>query len=378
VKIIKILLAALLLTTYASAADAGIKLTVDGETINISPKIISENGAVYIPLSAVTEFLYGSFAEYSPAGKKIVAVNRTGEIMEFTGGWFRKSGDYYVAPEFLNKAFGVGCVFDETTGTVIVSQAGKKDISKLPEEIRELGEVMLMRHYQPGYFARYIKYKKANPAVGYFDAVTYVNIGLDYPFYSDDIKKQIKNPGSYYVLCNKYNYLPEDYVPDGYKKTDGRVLSLRGDAQLNFGKMRAEAAKSGINLYILSGYRSYAVQNQVYNNYKRSDPAGADIYSARPGHSEHQTGLAADINAGSASARFENTKEYAWLTENAHKHGFVLRYPKGKEWITGYMFEPWHWRYAGEKAAAVIKESDITYDEYCAIYRVPQNYRAMY
>jgi LAS superfamily LD-carboxypeptidase LdcB len=197
---------------------------------------------------------------------------------------------------------------------------------------------------------------------------------LDFSFYSGIIGKQVKNPNTKLVLCNKYNYLPSDYVPEGYKKTDGRVLSLQKEAQEQFDKMRADALKSGINIYIVSGYRSYAVQNQIFNNYKLNDPKGAETYSARPGYSEHQTGLAADLNSASASANFQNTKEYAWLTANAHKYGFILRYPKGKEWITGYIFEPWHWRYVGVKVAEKIKELDITFDEYYAIYLVPQNY----
>ena len=372
------------------ADGGGVKLLINGVETNISPKIIKKDGEAYIPVMAASKLLYGAFADYSRAAKTITAVNRHGAVFEnkintgvissdgagvtIAGSSFAKSWDYYVTPEFISKVFDVTCGFSERTGTVAIWQPGETDAAKLPAEVRELGEAALMRHYQPEYLKRYIKYKRANPDFDYFDVVTYVNIGLDFPFYSDLIKKQVKNPDSYFVLCNKYNYLPEDYVPDGYKKSDGRVLALRGDAREQYEKMRADALKSGVNIYIISGYRSYAVQNQVYNNYKRGDPAGADIYSARPGHSEHQTGLAADFNAASASARFEETKEYAWLDGNAHKYGFILRYPKNKEWITGYMFEPWHWRYVGARVAGIIKEDGLTYDEYCAIYRVPQNY----
>ena len=227
---------------------------------------------------------------------------------------------------------------------------------------------MTAEHYKPEYHERYIKYSEANPRLSHSDVVTYVNIGLDFPFYSEEIKKQVEDPHSYLVLSNKYIYLPESFVPEGYAKTDGRVLSLRGEAQKQFDKMRSDAEKDGISINIISGYRSYAIQREVYNNYKRNDPAGADTYSARPGHSEHQTGLSADINTASSTAGFENTKEYAWLNENAHNYGFILRYPKGKEWITGYIFEPWHWRYIGVETAGKLKESDITLDEYHAIY----------
>ena len=373
------------------ADDNIIKLAVNGEEKEIRPKILDKNGVIYIPIVGVSKFLYGSFADYSFSAKKIIAVNKNATVFENTintdiifvnGGEikisdcsFRKSGDYYVTVEFLKTVFGISCTFNEKTDTVIIWQTTETDVKTLPPEIQDLDEVMLFRHYQPELLERYVKYKRTNPKLTYFDAVTYVNIGLDFPFYSGIIGKQVKNPNSKLVLCNKYNYLSNDYVPEGYKKTDGRVLSLRGEAQEQFDKMRADALKSGINIYIVSGYRSYAVQNQVYNNYKITDPNGADTYSARPGYSEHQTGLAADLNLASASAHFENTKEYAWLVENAHKYGFILRYPKGKEWLTGYIFEPWHWRYVGVKIAEKIKESDITFDEYYAIYLVPQNYK---
>jgi len=234
-------------------------------------------------------------------------------------------------------------------------------------------EVSFLRHYQPEYSERYVNYKNTHHDLTYFDVVTYVNIGLDYPHYAGEIVTNVKEPGSIYVLCNKYNRLPADYVPTEYLNAGGRALFLRSEAQAQFDMMRAAAAKSGVNIYIVSGYRSYAVQDQIYSSYKKSDPNGADRYSARPGHSEHQTGLAADLNTASSSARFETTKEFAWLFENAHQYGFILRYPEGKEWLTGYKFEPWHWRYVGAEVAGEIKKSDITFDEYFAVYLVPQN-----
>ena len=95
----------------------------------------------------------------------------------------------------------------------------------------------------------------------------------------------------------------------------------------------------------------------------------ADTYSARPGHSEHQTGLAIDLAAFNSNLNnFEETKEYEWVKDNAHLYGFILRYPKGKEHITGYMFEPWHYRYVGTKVAKEIYEMDITFDEYYELF----------
>ena len=105
------------------------------------------------------------------------------------------------------------------------------------------------------------------------------------------------------------------------------------------------------------------MQKNLYNNYVKRDGAqNADRYSARPGYSEHQTGLAFDINY--ADSRFEGTDQAIWLAENAYKYGFILRYPEGKEHITGYMYEPWHYRYIGVENAAKIFASGLTLEEY--------------
>ncbi|MCL1793387.1 MAG: D-alanyl-D-alanine carboxypeptidase family protein [Oscillospiraceae bacterium] len=384
------LLANLSVLARAEDAAAGdIRLSVNGAIKEVRPKILKKDGVIYFPVIATSKYLFGSFADYDPASKTLTLLNRhgaiftnridtavlsvNGEKIKIARASFGASGDFYATGEFLRVVFGATSKYDDSANLVMISQSPAS--GKLPQELSGLGEAMLFRHYQPKYLERYVTYKKANPTLPYFDAVTYVNIGLDFPYYSPMAAKAATNLSGNLVLCNKYSYLPEDYVPEGYKKSDGRVLSLVAEAQGQFDKMRADAKNSGINIYIVSGYRSYAVQKQVYENYKKSDPNGADTYSARPGHSEHQTGLAADLNSASISAHFENTAEYAWLAENAHRYGFILRYPKDKEWLTGYVFEPWHWRYVGQKTAEKIKNLGITFDEYHAIYLVPQNTR---
>ena len=110
--------------------------------------------------------------------------------------------------------------------------------------------------------------------------------------------------------------------------------------------MKEAASNDGLNIYVVSGFRSYWDQNYIYNNYVAWDGQyNADTYSARPGHSEHQTGLAFDLNW--VSDEFEYTSEGIWLNNNAYKYGFILRYPKGKTYETGYIYEPWHYRYVG-------------------------------
>ena len=157
------------------------------------------------------------------------------------------------------------------------------------------------------------------------------------------------------LIANKTYALPSNYNP-----------GVNSAAQSAFNTMAADAAKQGINLYIVSGFRSYSSQASIYNNYvARDGKAAADRYSARPGHSEHQTGLAFDVN--SLSQSFENTAEGRWLAANCHKYGFIIRYPKGKESVTGYMYEPWHIRYLGTSTAAAVHNSGLTLEEYLGI-----------
>jgi len=179
---------------------------------------------------------------------------------------------------------------------------------------------------------------------------------------------QIEDPGALDVLVNKYNQLPEDFVPELKalpRKYGG--LSMTPEAADAFVAM-AEAAKAdGFSLWVVSGYRSYSRQKTLYRNYRNSyGTATADTFSARPGFSEHQTGLAADVNTASIRAHFERTDTYRWLLEHCWDYGFILRYPEGKEDITGYRFEPWHYRYVGVETAQAVRDSGLTYDEYVA------------
>lgn len=168
--------------------------------------------------------------------------------------------------------------------------------------------------------------------------------------------------GIYYIndilIANKTYNLPNTYAPGG----------LLNVFSANFNQMKNDAAKEGIILNIISGYRSYYDQAYIYNNYVTTDgQANADTYSARAGHSEHQTGLAADIN--SLNQNFINSKEGKWLNNNCYKYGFIIRYPKGKESITGYMYEPWHIRYVGTSLSKELYNNGnwISLEEYFGI-----------
>ncbi len=158
------------------------------------------------------------------------------------------------------------------------------------------------------------------------------------------------------LIANKTYSLPKTYNPGGLTATTKRA----------FNKMCSAASQDGIYLYCVSGFRSYETQKYLYDSYvKRDGKAAADRYSARPGHSEHQSGLALDVN--NASGWFDGTKEALWIEEHCWEYGFILRYPQDKENITGYKYESWHIRYVGKSLAKKLTKQGLTLEEYFGI-----------
>ncbi len=171
------------------------------------------------------------------------------------------------------------------------------------------------------------------------------------------------------LIVNKSYPLPKGYVPKNtYNDATGKRYCsdcIDKDAYSEYKQMKADATALGLNIWIQSGYRSYELQETLYNNYvNRDGKLAADTYSARPGYSEHQTGLAFDLN--SISDDFQYTNEGKWVSENAWKYGFILRYPKSKESITGYKYESWHLRYVGKDLASKLYNNGdwITLEEH--------------
>lgn len=170
------------------------------------------------------------------------------------------------------------------------------------------------------------------------------------------------------ILVNKSHkfregYRPGDLIPIDEAYNRGAMNLLRKEAASAFANMCRRAARDSITLWNRSAYRSDTVQRELFENaVRRSGLTNAEQFSARPGHSEHQSGLTTDIN--SVHYSFGNTPESAWLREHAHRFGFIERYPPGKEHITGYRYEPWHYRYVGKKAATYIYQHKITLEEY--------------
>ena len=164
------------------------------------------------------------------------------------------------------------------------------------------------------------------------------------------------------LIANKKYPLPEDFNP-----------GENAEARAAFEQMATDAKALGFDLVAFSGFRSYEYQTTLYNNYvNRDGKEAADRYSARPGHSEHQTGLAFDIGEKSRedlwlTAEFGETPAGKWLADNAYKYGFILRYPEGKEDVTGFMYEAWHFRYLGVEKATEVKQTGLTLEEYLSV-----------
>lgn len=187
----------------------------------------------------------------------------------------------------------------------------------------------------------------------------------------------VAEPDAVTVLVNKQNRLPENYIPDDLVYPDVRFIfdekiekrMLRKEAAEALEKLFAAAEKDGIYLAGVSGFRSEERQKVIFEQYVAKDgEAKARTYSAYPGTSEHQTGLAIDVSGidGSCAAEscFAGTPEADWLAAHGADFGFIIRYPEGKEKLTGYKYEPWHIRYVGIELAKEINAQGITLEEY--------------
>lgn len=180
----------------------------------------------------------------------------------------------------------------------------------------------------------------------------------------------VKNPNDLLVIVNKNNKLPSNFIPNNLvvinlKYSNDNKLA-REEAKINFEKLSQDAKELGYYIIVVSAFRDFEYQNELYNHYvEKKGQEYADLVSARPGHSEHQTGLAIDVMGSNKDYnKFDESVEFEWMKNNAHLYGFILRYPLGKEKITGFKYEPWHYRYVGKKAATLIYHENLTLEEY--------------
>ena len=220
---------------------------------------------------------------------------------------------------------------------------------------------------------KYLTYIKENNKNDLSNVIAIINVRANEAWYNDptDSNQEDNN----LILTNKFHKLSEDYEPNDLIDISnvysyGENQKLRKNAYDAFISMFNDAKKENITLIVNSSYRSYQDQEETYNNYSTwYSKEEADKIAARPGFSEHQTGLTIDIMTyGSNRNNFEETDAFKWLENNAYKYGFILRYPKDKEYLTGYSYESWHYRYVGDEVASYIKDNNITFDEYYAYY----------
>jgi len=237
--------------------------------------------------------------------------------------------------------------------------------------IEKLSSLVNEKYFMEQNLKEYINYldKKDNLT----DIVSIINVGANNEWYTNTKKTNLDK--GHLMLTNKFNYLDNTYTSDNMIKVSkkysyGENQMLTNETYDAFITMFNAAKKENLTLIINSSFRSYEDQEEIYNYYKinRGEEAANKI-AAKAGFSEHQTGMSVDIQTyGSTASTFEEFDEFKWLSNNAHKYGFILRYPKNKEYLTGYEYESWHYRYVGVEVATYIYENNITFDEYYAYF----------
>lgn len=231
------------------------------------------------------------------------------------------------------------------------------------------------KNYKLENLSRYVSYKSTNPDLTNSQVVTRVNIGLDYEFYGHISNTDMSKENL--ILTNKYLKLASDYEPNDLEEISSDcfingnlyVRKMRKEAKEAFERLCVDSSNNGTPVYGQSAYREYSQQESLYEDavYSMGKEA-ADNDTARPGHSEHQTGLTIDVSSTKAGnmLSFHKTDSFDWMQDNAHKYGFILRYTKGYEDIHGFVYESWHYRYVGVKVATDMHDNypNLTYDEY--------------
>ena len=269
----------------------------------------------------------------------------------------------------INKLIKIG--YSVSDMNIIFSHGTDESVSEFTkrEKVKYLEEFYIVPYAKIENYDRYVKYADE---MGEDEEVTvlYVNLDMDKEEYTDYVEV---TEFSIDMLVNKHRKLGEKFepndlmtIPSDYASDDD-IKSSR----LSFNaykKMSDAAKKEGYEIVINSGYRSYKDQEDIANTYLNAyGQSYVDKFVAKPGYSEHQTGLAFDIGSRKKNV-FAESDEYNWMKENAWKYGFIERFTKQYEPITGFRSEAWHYRYVGEKIAKVIHDDPMAYEEYFAVY----------
>ncbi len=250
------------------------------------------------------------------------------------------------------------------------------------EDVKSYEKDLLLSLVQEKYFLsknlkEYVEYNEENEEdYELSDIVAVVNVHAHLKWYQETYETDTSLQEK--MIVNKFYELSKDYVPENLKvipltyaygaEGDNQIIDYAYDKFMDLWQAGKDA---GYHFMVQSSYRDYEEQESLYNERKASlGERKADETAARPGHSEHQTGLVLDMVsiAHSSGEDFSQSEDYQWLQENAYKYGFIERYPEGKTYLTGYSPESWHWRYVGIEAATICHNENITYDEYYAFY----------
>lgn len=313
--------------SYSFAETSQIRVYIDEEEMTFTDmKPYLSKNRVLVPVRLISEQL-GATVEWDQS-KRIVTIIKGNDVISFNIDYPRmtKNGTSYsmdaaaamingrvmVPLRFVSEQLGVGVTWEAETRSVLIDTSAE-NIPIITPSKQDVNKLIL-------------------------------DMAKENPIYINGI-----------LVVNKSYPLPQDYNP-GENATARKAFNI----------MQTSAKLEGINVYISSGFRSYSHQINTYNRYvKLYGQNVADTFAARPGYSEHQTGLAFDLN--SIGDSFANTKEGIWVQNNCYKYGFIVRYPKGKESLTGYKYEPWHIRYVGIEVATDLYHKGLCLEEYLGI-----------
>ncbi len=280
--------------------------------------------------------------------------------------------DYQYKQTFEYKLLEIDYSLDETKD--LIKHLNEKELNDILNIKKDSNIIKFIseKYFIYNNLERYLKYLEKNENKEINNIISLVNVNRDRDYYDNPIPTDISKLEK--MIVNKYYYLEEDYEPDNVVKISPSHAyegnSINEEVYSAFKNLAEEAKSDGYTILINSSYRDYNSQKEVWES--RKDLYGtrkADAFAARPGHSEHQTGYSIDVaDFYDVDDTFGNTESFKWMSQNCYKYGFILRYPENKEDITGYSYEPWHYRYVGKELAMKIQKEDITFDEYYAFY----------
>lgn len=309
------------------------------------------------------------YSEYKEVVNSLYDAGFNNNEVKYLMGALKKSKQineirYNFIEELKNKGYS-----KNTIGYALI-HLNKSELTKLISKKydEDLEEYILIEDFDYDKYDRYIAYQKKHKDLKKEDIVLRIELKVDLDNYEDT--EEVEDPDSLLAYVNRHRYISRDYEPSDLVEMDDKysnnyygVNKLRSEAYEHFKEMVDDANAVGIEFVADTTYRSFDYQETVYNNYAYEHTREeTEKYAARPGYSEHELGTAIDLS--NVWYIEEGDEEYEWIRKNCWKYGFIMRYKKNTEDITKYAAEDWHIRYVGVKAATLIHNKNITFDEY--------------